>query len=209
MSEATDLWLVRHGHSLHHQTDQLQWDEVPLSREGRRQAGLLAERLGRLDDVVAVYSSPLPRAWDSAVPIAKALGLTPLPLAGLREIDFGEAGGLTLEEFRQRWPDLARQWADGADMSFRWPGGESREEFRRRSVEVLDALVWTHPGQRIIVVSHTGIICGYLAHLFLGTAARWRECAVRPASVSRVEIGPTGAKLLLRDDLTHLAELVG
>jgi broad specificity phosphatase PhoE len=203
-SEATDLWLVRHGHSLHHQTDQLQWDEVPLSKEGRVQAGRLAARLSQLEDVMAIYSSPLPRAWDTAVPIAAGMGLEPIPLPDLREIDFGEAGSLTMAEFSHRWPDLARQWADPDDLSFRWPGGESREEFRMRSVRVMEALVWSHPGQRIIVVSHTGLICGYLAHLFLGSAGLWRRMTVRPASVSRVEVGPAGPHLLLCDDVTHL-----
>jgi broad specificity phosphatase PhoE len=200
----TDLWLVRHGHSLHHQTDQLQWDEVPLSREGRLQAGRLAARLSQLDDVVALYSSPLPRAWDTATPIAQALGIEALPLPDLREINFGEAGGLTMDEFYQRWPDLALQWADLDDLSFRWPGGESREEFRQRSVRVMEALVWSHPGQRFIVVSHTGIVCGYLAHLFLGSAGFWRKMTVRPASISRVEVGLDGARLLILDNVSHL-----
>jgi len=204
MSETTDLWLVRHGHSLHHQTDRLQWDEVPLSREGRMQAVRLAARLSRVDDVAALYTSPLPRAWDTAAPIAKALGIEALPLPDLREIDFGEAGGLTMEEFQQRWPDLAPQWANLEDLSFRWPGGESREEFRQRSVQVMEALVWSHPGQRIIVVSHTGIVCGYLAHIFLGNAGLWQQMTVRPASVSRVEVGTQEARLLLRDDVSHL-----
>lgn len=204
MNEATDLWLVRHGHALHHQTDQLQWDEVPLSRAGREQAVRLAARFSRLYDVAALYSSPLPRAWDTAVPIARALALEPIPLADLREISFGQAGGMTDEEFQRHWPELARQWANPDDLSFRWPGGESRSEFRERSVQVMDALVWSHPGQRIVVVAHTGILCGYLAHLFLGDAGLWRQMLLRPASVSRVEVGAGEPRLLLQDDVEHL-----
>lgn len=204
MNETTDLWLVRHGHALHHQADQLQWDQVPLSREGREQAGRLAARFNRLYDVAALYSSPLPRAWDTAGPIARALGLEPIPLSDLREINFGQAGGMTMDEFRQRWPDLALQWANMDDLSFCWPEGESRAEFRRRTVQVMEALVWSHPGQQIVVVAHTGIICGYLAHLFLGDAGLWRQMAVRPASVSRVEVGGPEPRLLLRDDISHL-----
>jgi probable phosphoglycerate mutase len=204
MNETTDLWLVRHGQSLHHKTDQLQWDEAPLSREGREQAGRLAARFSRLYDVAALYSSPLARAWDTAVPIGRALGLEPLPLPDLREISFGQAGAMTMDEFYRRWPKLALQWADLDDLTFRWPGGESRAEFRQRTVRVMEALVWSHPGQRIVVVAHTGILCGYLAHLFLGNAGLWRQMPVRPASVSRVEVGAAEPRLLLHDDVEHL-----
>jgi broad specificity phosphatase PhoE len=204
MNEATDLWLVRHGESLHHQTDQLQWDEVPLSRGGREQAGRLAARFSRLYDVAALYSSPLPRAWDTAAPIARALGLEALPLPDLREISFGQAGGLTIDEFHQRWPELVAPWSNQDNLSFRWPDGESREEFRQRTVRVMEALVWSHPGQRIVVVAHTGIICGYLAHLFLGDPGLWRQLLVRPAAVSRVEVGEVEPRLLLHDDVEHL-----
>jgi len=199
----TDLWLVRHGESEHHLSERLQWDDVPLSEQGQHQAGLLAARFSTLEGVAALYSSPLRRAWDTAIPIAAAVGIAPIPRQELRETDFA-AGGLTIEEFRRRWPDLYPLWAERGSLAFRWPGGEARGEFARRAPAAIGALVQGHPGQRIVVVAHTGIIGCYLADLFLGNGTLWREFVVRPASVSRLQVGPDGARLLLRDDVSHL-----
>lgn len=204
MNAPTDLWLVRHGHALHHETGQLQWDGVPLSEEGRAQAGRLAERFRTLTGVAALYTSPQRRAWDTAVPIAAALGLAPIPCPGLREVDFGLAGGLTIAEFRERYPEAYRQWENRDDDSFRFPGGETRAEFYHRAVETMAALVRAHAGERIVVVGHTGTLCCYLAYLFVGDAARWPDFRLRPASVTRLEVGPDGARFLLRDDVSHL-----
>jgi len=44
-----------------------------LSDEGRRQADLAAERIGKLPKVAAVYCSPITRARETAQPIARAV----------------------------------------------------------------------------------------------------------------------------------------
>jgi broad specificity phosphatase PhoE len=206
MKAVTDLWLVRHGHSEHHHTRQLQWAEVPLSAEGNRQAERLAVRMTAVEGVSILYSSPLVRAWETATHIADALGLTPVANPDLREIDFGQAGGLTLDEFERRWPELAPQWKDSSDLAFQWPGGESRAGFQGRTVRAMEELVWAHAGERIIVVGHTGTLCCYLAYLLVGDPARWREFPLRVASVSRVAAGPEGAHILLLDDCSHLED---
>ncbi len=204
--DSTDLWLVRHAQSVHHQTEQLQWDDVPLSEEGWRQVLCLAERFRSLPQVSALLSSPLKRAWDTAIAIGAALRLEPVALPSLSELCFGKAGGLTIPQFQERWPDLYRQWQVHEDLEFRWPGGESRREFNDRAVAAMTEVVEKHRGERLVVVSHTGILGCYLAHLFLHDSSRWRDFVVRPASVTRLELAPGGeARLLLRDDVSHLA----
>ncbi len=200
----TQLWLVRHGDALHHHTGQLPWPDAPLSEEGQRQARALAARFRRMEGIDGVFSSPHRRAWETALPIAEALWLPLVADEALGEMDFGEAGGLTMEEFRDLWPDLYPVWEDRTRLDFRWPGGESRAEFAERAVRAMEALAAAHDGRRIVVVSHTGILCGYLAHLFLGSARRWREFLLRPASVTCVQVDADGPRLLLRDDVSHL-----
>ncbi len=206
MNAPADLWLVRHGASLHHTQERFSWDDAPLTEEGHRQAQRLAERLVSLEAVTALYSSPIRRAVETAHPIAAALGLPITLHPGLRELDFGRAGGLTLAEFRERWPELFSQWQDLANPHFRWPEGESREEFRRRVITALEGLARAHAGERSIVVGHTGSLCCYLAHLLTGDAGRWREFILRPASLSRLRVGPEGGRLLLFDDTSHLED---
>lgn len=204
MTTVTDLWLVRHGHSEHHDPKRLQWPDAALSEEGQWQAERLALRFCSVEGVAALYSSPLRRARDTACPIGSALGMEPVLHPGLREIDFGQAGGLTADEFQGRWAELVPLWEDIFNLSFRWPGGESRGEFQQRAVVAMEGLAQIHRGQRVIVVAHTGPLCCYLAHLLLGDAARWREVDLRPAAISRVAVGPAGARPLLWDDDSHL-----
>ncbi len=73
------LHLVRHGEV--HNPENLVYADLPgfgLSEHGRRQAAAAAAWLRRMP-VVAVVSSPLQRAVETAIPIAAAHGLEPLP----------------------------------------------------------------------------------------------------------------------------------
>ena len=54
--------------------------------------------------MTAVYSSPLVRALHTALPLARKLGLEPVLVPDLREIDFGELEGLGHPELEERYP---------------------------------------------------------------------------------------------------------
>lgn len=202
----TDLWLIRHCESVHLQTGKLQGQDTPLSQNGQKQAGKLAERISATE-FVALYSSPLKRAIDTAIRIGNSLDIKIDVIEDLREIDFGQAGGFTVDEFRLSWPDRALMWEDPFNLDFQWPDGESRRDFHRRSLATINMLIQAHQNERIIIVAHTGNLCGYLAHKFLGDALRWREYPLRPASISRVVISGNQAHLLLLDEVSHLGEL--
>src|SRR5512144_1858750 len=64
-----------------------------LSDEGRRQADAVASRLGKLPKLAAVYASPLTRARETALPIARARGLAVRIERDLAELDIGEWTG--------------------------------------------------------------------------------------------------------------------
>lgn len=202
-----DLWLVRHCQSMQQSSGRLIQGDINLSAFGLKQADRLASRLGLVNGFNAIYSSPLQRAKDTAIRIGDFLNQHVLLVEDLREIEFGQASSLSIEEFRQKWPDLASMWDDAFNTDFRWPGGESREEFHQRSLGAIDALVQAHYGTRIIVIAHTGNLCGYLAHLFLGDALRWREIPLELGSISRVEVCPSHKRLLFLNDVSHFHDL--
>src|SRR5260370_21741814 len=60
-----------------------------LSDEGRRQAEAAAARIAKIGKVVAVYSSPLERARETAAIIAKARNMTVRIERGLFQIGIG------------------------------------------------------------------------------------------------------------------------
>jgi broad specificity phosphatase PhoE len=149
--------LVRHGESTWNAEKRVQGQhDPPLSELGRRQAGRLAARLaGR--PLVALYSSDLRRAWQTAEPIAEAVGLEPTPLRGLREIALGDWEGKTREELASEFPEPWEAWSQRPSWDL-VPSGEGAGPFERRVRETLAWILSQHTVGDILCVTHGGVI---------------------------------------------------
>ena len=152
---ATELVLIRHAESSWNAEGRWQGQEdPPLSPRGRLQAEALAEAL-RGTGVLRIATSDLLRARDTAVPIARALGLEPVPDPRLRELDVGRWGGRTRAEIEQSEPDLLARF-DRGDRNARAGGGESLALLRARARAALRELCESAPGGRLALVTHLG-----------------------------------------------------
>ena len=100
-----------------------------LSDEGRRQADAAAARIGGIPKLAAVYASPLERARETALPIARARGLAVRIDRDLAELDIGDWKGLSLKRASRK-----PEWAivQHHPSGFRFPGGESFPEMQTR-----------------------------------------------------------------------------
>ena len=108
----TRLLLVRHGETIaNREYRYIGARNEPLSAQGQMQATQLAEALSVLP-VAAVYSSPLHRAYGTALAIAARHALEVQRVADLRECDFGTWEGLTRAEAMSRSPEDARRLLD-------------------------------------------------------------------------------------------------
>lgn len=206
MQSPTRLMLIRHGHTSSNSSGGMKmsgWTDTSLSDRGRQQAACLARRMAS-EMVSALYSSPLVRALETARQVAEVTGAQIRLDPDLREIHCGEVDGWPVEEVRRRYPDLweanRRQDHDG----FRWPGGESYLELRERSLGVLDRIAAAHPGERVVVVTHAGVISQVVGCLRGKSPARW-EC-YRPENCSVTELDWDGGagRLISYDDCVHL-----
>jgi broad specificity phosphatase PhoE len=126
--------------------------DVVLGEAGLAQAAGLVETLEGVP-VAAVYSSPLLRALATARPLAERLGLEPVIVPDLREIDFGELEGLTWAELEERFPDLVPWSSAPAGVVF--PGGEAVAEVAGRAVAAGRAIAAAHAGETVVVVAHS------------------------------------------------------
>jgi probable phosphoglycerate mutase len=161
-SETTELILVRHAEPDYPaaRISEDPWDP-PLSERGRAQAMRLARRLKSLE-VDAVYASTMRRAFETAAIVAAAQDLPVTHVYELREIGFDPAALTHALRPDDRAADLAARFL----ASPHWdtpPGFEPSEEFRRRVAEATKAIAERHPGQRVVVVSHGGVINAYLS----------------------------------------------
>jgi broad specificity phosphatase PhoE len=179
----TRVILIRHGQTAWNKVERIRGQvDIPLNEVGLAQAEATAMRVIERWKPVAVYCSPLQRAVQTAQPIVRHLGQQATPVAGLVDMSFGEWQGLSPQEIQQRWPDAARAWLE-APHTVSFPGGESLEQVKQRSMAALLKLVQAHTGKEIAVVAHTVvnrvILC---AALGLDNSNYWRigqdTCAI-------------------------------
>jgi broad specificity phosphatase PhoE len=154
------LWLARHGETEENAEGRiLGRRDPPLSPAGVTQAEALAGRL-RDAGVVAVWTSPLRRARETAEVVGRSLGVEPVVLDELVESDRGDWEGRRIVDLEEESPDLHAAFISG-DPSFRFPGGESIAEQRARTRAALSE-VRAGPSPAL-VVAHAGTIRAALA----------------------------------------------
>lgn len=104
-----------------------------------------------------LVSSPLQRCAAFAHELGGQLGV-PLELeADLRELHFGAWEGRSAAELMEGdAAALGRFWAD--PYAFTPPGGEPVAEFETRVLQAMERLARQHPGQRLLLITHGGVM---------------------------------------------------
>jgi len=203
----TRIYLIRHGATILTAEDRFAGaTNVPLSDEGRAQAGRLAQRLKGLP-VAAVYASPLDRTMETARILAAAHSLEVNPRDGLREISHGHWEQLTRAEVEQQFPAEASAW-DEDPFTFAPAGGESGLAVTARALPALMEMVRQHEGESLIVVSHKATIRLLLSSMLGFDPRRYRDnLDQNPAALNVVDFkDPVRARLMLFNDTSHYSE---
>lgn len=163
---STELYLVRHGAS----ADAVEGEDFeliegqgdpPLSDIGREQAELVAARLAH-HRFAALYVTTLRRTAETAAPLVRLTGLTPLVEPDLREVFLGE---WERGQFRQKMAD-ADPVAVRMMTEERWdvvPGAESPAAFGARVRNAVERIAAAHPDSRVVAFSHGAAIAQVLA----------------------------------------------
>ncbi len=118
-----------------------------MNKTGIEQVRTAARAISK-DDWDIILTSPLGRARETASIIAEQLGFDEIQQHELLiERSFGEAEGLAYEQWKEKYSNLDEI-----------PGGESRTDLIARSSLLLDSFLSTHPGKRILAISHGALI---------------------------------------------------
>jgi probable phosphoglycerate mutase len=211
VEDVSEVLLIRHGQQEVPDPNGPVGDvfDTPLSDHGRQQARLLGEALStvRLD---AICGSPLRRAMETAQAIAQHQRLDVQVMQDLREVEIFRdvpkdrtavefIGVELLKAARQRML-TERSW----DV---YPYSESSFEFRKRTINAIEAAIAGHAGQRIAVVCHGGVINAFAGHI-VGSPY---DMFFRPAHASISVVAAGGARRVLRslNDVHHLQTAEG
>ena len=193
-----EIVLVRHGLPLRVELETGIADPE-LAAEGHEQAEKMAAYLG-VEDIEAIYVSPLRRAIETARPLCKLLGLEAVVSEGIAEFDRNSREYVPVEELRAtndpRWEKLLRGEWDGVD--------EDPSLFKSRVVATVDDMIAKHPGGRVVVVCHGGVINQYLAHV-LGIETHIGFFYPKYTSIHRVMAARSGQRSIVSiNEASHL-----
>lgn len=149
----TVIGLLRHGQTNWNIDFRLQGvTDIPLNETGIEQARtagqVIAKSAHEGNSWDLILSSPLSRARDTAVMVSEALGVSGISIEELLlERSFGEAEGLSHEEWKAKYDDTNHV-----------PGGETLEQLEARAWILLQRLLDQHEGKRVLTVSHGALI---------------------------------------------------
>ena len=151
-SKPTTTHLLRHGQTPLSIDKRFSGIGDPaLTDVGLAQAAAAAETF-RESSAVAVVSSPLRRAQQTAAAVAAVLGVEVETEPGFQETDFGDWEGYTFGEVREKWPAEMDAWLSSTAVAP--PHGESFDATAVRVRQARDRLLASHGGSTVVVVSH-------------------------------------------------------
>ncbi|MGH9276060.1 MAG: histidine phosphatase family protein [Acidimicrobiales bacterium] len=189
-----ELLLIRHALPVRIDEGSVDGPADPhLSPLGVAQAQALAAWLAD-EQVDALWCSPMRRALETAAPVAELLGHAATMDEGLAEFDRHAASYIPIEELKAandpRWNEVPEQ----------------PDVLMAVVVEAIERIVAGHPGERVAVVCHGGVINAYTGHV-LGVS---NPLFFLPeyTSISRVLAAGSGERSIRSlNEIAHLRRL--
>jgi len=179
--------------------------DVPLNETGLKQARLLGEYLSR-EKIGVIYSSPLPRAVQTAEAIAAHHQLEVNIVNDLNDIDCGEWQGLPLNEVKERYGETYQDWLDTPEQ-VRLPGGESLEDVRRHALPFVQDAVMRCGESKIVLVSHR-VVSKVLICALLGLDnSYFLSFKIDTGGITRFDFSRDKAVLICHNDTSFLNSL--
>jgi len=199
----TTVLLARHGQTQSNVTGFFMgWSDEDINDLGYTQAHSLAFRLASLP-IDSVYTSPLKRARNTALILAKPHNLDLKVLDDLIEIKLGDWQGLHMDEISQKWPELWKQSRiDPSEVTM--PNGESFQQVTERAARAFDMIVSDNQDKQVAMVTHDVVIRVLVAHILGASNSIYRQFEINNASLSTIRVTNGKARLITLNDTSHL-----
>ncbi len=154
----TTFLIIRHGYSKSNEHGYFTGQtDVQLSTLGIEQANQTARYLYENFKIDLLYSSPLQRALNTALPISNLFKLPILIENDLKEINGGDWEEKTPEQILKLYKDDYTLWLNNIGIA-RCTNGECMEEVQLRASNALKKLATEHDGKTIAITTHAGVI---------------------------------------------------
>lgn len=204
----SELIVVRHGESNFNRERrwQGQSQDAILTDLGWQQAECCGDAL-KGTPAAALFSSDLSRSMQTAVAIARVIGLPIHPDVRLREIDAGVWTNRMSDEVRAEEPDRVQAW-DSAPFTTSPTRGEGLGEAQQRILSFVEERAPAYAGQSIIVATHGAILQTLMAAAMgLPLERLWLDTPAANGAIVRLEWQSGSLRLLGPPSVAHLASL--
>jgi probable phosphoglycerate mutase len=202
----TKLVVVRHGETVWNKEGRQQGHlDSQLSDLGKLQAQAVASALAGVS-FHASYSSDLDRAFETAKIIANHANLHITLDMRLRERNLGILQGLTMQEFKSKYPEDYGNYVS-RDIDYIPPGGESIRQRFERSIACAVDLASRHAGERILIVSHGGVLDSLIRKSLNIPLTDERTFSLYNASINEFSISENSWRLDSWGNIHHLHAL--
>jgi broad specificity phosphatase PhoE len=197
------IYLVRHAETI--------WNlegKVQGSRDMQLSIGGLAQTIKTVAFLSAlrfdtIFTSPMTRARAIAEPVGVNLGISPIVMPELREIEFGGWEGHTWDEIGVMYPATLAAW-ELKSPEARPDGGESVADVRRRAEKVRSMLESSF-GDLVLVVAHGGLNRVLMSVLLDLPLSSYSSFTQPNACISVFEVETSKWQARVIDSTCHLA----
>jgi probable phosphoglycerate mutase len=153
------FYIARHGETENNRAKRLSgWIDTPLTDTGLQPTAKVVEKLASVH-IDEMYSSDVGRAFITAYVIARGLEFPKeiQRLAGLREVNYGDAANMYSAEAYKLYPRLDR------DTHYAPPNGETLDQMQKRVFNTIQELDGKHTDATLLLVAHSGVMAALRA----------------------------------------------
>jgi len=196
------LYIIRHGETDWNVKRRFQGrSDIPLNEEGRRLARLTAEALKEVP-FSRIYTSPLKRAYETAMIIKGDRDIPVIEEPEIIEISFGEYEGLCCGKENYNIPDPDfMNFFDKPEAYHPPKGAESIQELKARTAHFLEKIMHNKDIEHdiILVSTHGAALRGLLSAINgAGIEDFWKGGVHKNCAVTIVEV--TGEKAFILEE---------
>lgn len=179
----TYLTIVRHGET--------EWNKIGkqqghlnsnLTENGVKQAESIRDYIK--NDYNFIISSDLGRATQTAEIIAGKYNTKIILEQGLRERHLGIIQGLTMEEFKDKFPEEYDKFCS-SDHNYIIPEGESAKQRYDRAINTFNSIVSNYKDMNLLIVTHGGILESIFRHTLNIPIKQERTFSIINGSINR------------------------
>ena len=186
------LYIIRHGETEWNVLKRFQGrSDIPLNDEGRRLARITAEALREVP-FSRIYTSPLKRAYETAMIIKADRDIPVIEEPRIIEIGFGEYEGLCCGKEHYNIPDPDFMNFFEKPEAYKPPrGAEGIDELKARTADFLQEIVYNKDMEKdtVLVSTHGAALRGLLSNITqVGIEDFWGNGVHKNCAVTIVDV---------------------